>query len=281
MKIANCGYSYRHPSDFKISREKGSGDYAILVVRSKAYFILNGDRVIAEPSSAILYKKGTPQFFGAYETEYLNDWIHFDLEAEEAEWVTNALNIPFDKVISLYDVKPLSELIRKLFEEFYSQNKNAVRSSETYLSLVLMKLSDLKEQTVSERAEIFRRISEIRNRIFAEPQKNWNASDVSKELSLSCSYFQHLYKQYFGVSMKKDLTAARMEYAKYLLFSTNYTVSAISELCGYQNEVHFMRVFKDKIGQTPTKYRSVGVLSRNKVEESMQRNPFRMTSVQE
>ena len=46
-----------------------------------------------------------------------------------------------------------------------------------------------------------------------------------------------------------------MSHAKLLLSSTKIPVSAISEQCGYNNDVHFMRQFKNYTGLTPTEYR--------------------------
>ena len=69
------------------------------------------------------------------------------------------------------------------------------------------------------------------------------------------SYFQHLYKAMFGVSVTSDIIAARIDRAKYLLSGTDYTVTAVADLCGYSSDVHFMRQFKALCGLTPTEYR--------------------------
>ena len=103
--------------------------------------------------------------------------------------------------------------------------------------------------------EMYQRFSKLRDRIYANPQTRWSVSELSAELSFSLSYFQHKWREFFGTSAKRDITAARIEYAKYLLFSTTYGVSTVSAMCGYENDVHFMRAFKQQTGQTPTEYR--------------------------
>ena len=47
----------------------------------------------------------------------------------------------------------------------------------------------------------------------------------------------------------------RIEHAKYILTTTDLTLEQIAEICGYSNEVHFYRQFKQITGLTPSKYR--------------------------
>ena len=94
------------------------------------------------------------------------------------------------------------------------------------------------------------------------PFNDWNVNWLSHELTLSKSYFQHLYKEYFGVSVMNDVINSRIEHAKYLLNSTDVTVKDIAQMCGYKNEIHFMRQFKDKTGTTPSKFREASVFDK-------------------
>jgi AraC family transcriptional regulator of arabinose operon len=52
-----------------------------------------------------------------------------------------------------------------------------------------------------------------------------------------------------------DVINSRIEHAKYLLTTTDISVKQIAQLCGYNNENHFMRQFKEITGITPTKFR--------------------------
>lgn len=74
-------------------------------------------------------------------------------------------------------------------------------------------------------------------------------------MCLSLSYFQHLYKQFFDSSCQQDIINARLELAKYYLKDSDMSIRSLSDFCGYENELHFMRQFKKFIGMTPTEYR--------------------------
>ena len=274
MKIVNCGYNYIHPNDFRICRPKGSGDYMLLVLRSAAYFCFEDSEQITKSNSVIIFKKDTPQIYGAYGQNFINDWVHFEPDEKDIAWMLG-LGLKFDTVIELPNVLPLSNIIQQLFTELYAENINADESSRLLLRLWMLKLSDYCNDIKQNRHSFwFDTISKLRADIFSDPKHPWNISQISKDLSISNSYLQHLYKAYFNRSIKEDITISRLEYAKYLLFSTDYTISTVSRQCGYQNDVHFMRVFKQRTGITPTEYRDRQICSRAKINESKNKNPY-------
>ena len=59
----------------------------------------------------------------------------------------------------------------------------------------------------------------------------------------------------FSVSVKDDVITARIKRARQLLAHTNMRVQEIAEMCGYNNDNHFMRQFKEKTGLTAAQYR--------------------------
>lgn len=277
MRVVNCGYEYKHSEHFRINRPRGSGDNIILVIRSRAFFVVNGVTENTEPNTVVVFRKGNPQVYGALNGEYVNDWAHFEAEEAELEFLRES-GISFGRPIALGDVSPLSRIILNMFSEMYSQNKNSEESANAYLHLLLFKLSDIcadnEKNEVLLNKDIRNRIEKLRNEVFRFPERDWSVEKAARAVSISQSYFQHLYKARFGVSFIGDLTSARMERAKYLLISTEYTVSAISELCGYHSGEHFMRAFKSALGFTPTEYRESFVSSDDKLKVAKKYPPF-------
>ena len=145
MKIVNCGYDYHHPKGFRIHRPNGSGDYSLLIVRSPASFILANQVQFTNGNAVIIFNKGTPQMYGSDNTEYINDWVHFECSETNIRFLTE-LGIPFDKIIEFPNVTPLTGLVKHMFFEKYSNNKNATRSAELYLDLIMLKIADMCEQ---------------------------------------------------------------------------------------------------------------------------------------
>lgn len=274
MNIVNVGYNYTHPANFSINRPHGSGDYILLVLRTDAYFIFNSEKLVSPSDSVVIFKKGTPQFYGAISDEFANDWIHFNISKEE-ENEFKKLEIPFDTIIPINSVNVFSEFIKNIFCEKYSQNLYKEDSMDLYFHLLLRKLSEkIKSNTTEIEKSHFEELHKLRNKIQLSPQYNWNLNEICKTLHLSRSYIQHLYKNIFGVSIMADVLYGRIEYAKYLLSSTDFTIYNISDMCGYANDTHFMRLFKKMTGTTPSKYRENFKISKKELENSKSENPF-------
>ena len=65
-----------------------------------------------------------------------------------------------------------------------------------------------------------------------------------------------------------------MEYAKHLLSATKMTVCEISSACGYNSDVHFMRLFKKTVGISPLEYRKSTAVVQNEIEMGKKMPPF-------
>lgn len=255
MEIINAGYNYRHPAGFCINRPYGSGDYLLLVIRSEAFMHLNGERMIVPPNSVVIFKKGTPQLYGTTRYEYVNDWIHFEISEAEESFVSS-LGVPFDAVLPLREVSEFSGFIKNVFVERYSQNPQKEATMQRYFELLLLKLSEkINKQRPEYDHPYYDHFCTLRNDIHLAPQNNWSIDEICKRMNLSRSHVQHLYKAFFGTSITADIQSSRVEHAKYLLSATNMTVCGIALSCGYNNDTHFMRIFKKRTNMTPSEFR--------------------------
>lgn len=263
MEVIRAGFNYRHSGDFKINRPAGSGDHLLLIIKTEAFTVLNGTRIGIPPNSALLFKKGTPQLYGGASDKFINDWIHFDISDDEKKEI-EALGIPFNTVIPLREVSELSNFVKGIVFEKYSQNSHKNASIKRYFDLILFKLSEkLGDNNPDREHPLYGRFCKLRNEIQLEPQKDWSIEAVCKKMMLSRSYVQHLYKQFFDTNISSDVKSGRIERAKYLLSASELTVTAIADACGYESDVHFMRVFKTETSLTPSEYRNELRISRN------------------
>lgn len=86
-----------------------------------------------------------------------------------------------------------------------------------------------------------------------------DASLTNASLAAKCNmsevYFRKLFTRHFGVSPKQYIIEMRIQKARQLLTEGAWSVSVISERCGFSNPYHFCRLFKQKTGTTPSEYR--------------------------
>jgi two-component system response regulator YesN len=85
--------------------------------------------------------------------------------------------------------------------------------------------------------------------------KDISLDDVSKAVNISPYYFSKIFKEGTGEGFVEYLTNIRIEKAKELLCTTEYSMREICSMCGYSDPNYFSRSFKKKIGVTPTEYK--------------------------
>ena len=134
---------------------------------------------------------------------------------------------------------------------------NTVESSavEKLVYESVQSLNDKKNAAESNYIDYKEQIYRLRRSLISQPQKERDMDSISRDIGISRSHLQRLYKQLFGVTVKDDIISARIKRAMQLLMNTDMRIQEIAEQCGYNNESHFMRQFKEKCGMTAIQYR--------------------------
>ncbi|MCR4588881.1 MAG: response regulator [Lachnospiraceae bacterium] len=91
--------------------------------------------------------------------------------------------------------------------------------------------------------------------IEANYQSDLNMAVVSNYVSMNYSLFSYSFKQYTGQNFVNFLKEIRIREAKKLLESTDEKIIEIAQKVGYDNEKHFMKIFKATCGVSPSEYR--------------------------
>lgn len=126
------------------------------------------------------------------------------------------------------------------------------------LSEQIMEIQELRQQIeccTAYAADYRQALPKLRLQMTNQPQLDWSMEKSAKEIGISQSHLQRLYRELFGTTMTEDLICARVSRAEFLLLHTQLRITEIAAECGYQNETHFMRQFKKRKGMTPTQFR--------------------------
>lgn len=79
--------------------------------------------------------------------------------------------------------------------------------------------------------------------------------ELTPDLGLSDVQFSRRFYKAVGVTPMDYLTSLRMRKARKYLLETDKTMEDIAESVGYQNGFYFSRIFKKKVGITPSEFR--------------------------
>jgi len=276
MKISNCRYiKTRSQNPDSITKPRLLLDFVAMFIFSPLHFITDSKTYTVNPNSFLLIKKDTIYQLEFPEGIYSNAWIHFDADENDINWITD-IGIEFNIPKELSDIDEPSRILREMCREKYSDNLNSDETANLYLNILFLKISDIlnADKRLSDKSETFKQFSKLRAQIYSHPQQIKSIDYYAKSVSLSMSHFQHKYKTFFGNGIKKDITLSRIEYAKYLLASSHLKINTIANMCGYDYDVYFMKVFKEHTHLTPSQYRSTVVRSDEKFDEYHKFSPF-------
>lgn len=86
-------------------------------------------------------------------------------------------------------------------------------------------------------------------------QERIRVEEVAGHVSLSPSYFSHLFKERTGITFSSYVKGRRMEEAKKQLRESDISLAELAQQLGYDSQQYFSRVFKKEVGVTPGRYR--------------------------
>jgi len=95
--------------------------------------------------------------------------------------------------------------------------------------------------------------SEIHDRLF---DLNLKVTDVYRECGCHNHNISSRFRKFLGRSPKGYVVHHRLELAKQLLQYEGLTISAVAFAVGYDTVSAFSQMFKERVGQTPSDFRS-------------------------
>ncbi|MFC0212769.1 helix-turn-helix domain-containing protein [Paenibacillus chartarius] len=256
FELISCGYNFIHRNGLTIDRPAGSGNYAFVLFKSSSEVILNGRIMPVEKNTYVLFRPTTRYIYRDAEKPFINDWFHVD--GADLEAFLERTRFPLDTPVKAVDPLLISRCIMELTSIHRSAGSFREEIIDSEIRTLLMKLCHLLERPAlnDKASRYYLQFSRLRNELFSSPETHRSVETLATYMNLSKSYFQHIYKELFGCSVVTDIINSRLEHAKYLLKNSSLSISAISAMCGYENDTHFMRQFKKFVGVTPSQYKS-------------------------
>jgi AraC-like DNA-binding protein len=149
------------------------------------------------------------------------------------------------------------ELVRMLFDEAISGNRQSWRICCSYLDIILLKCarSEEMERHASEKAwYVFREVKELIEDNYLELVQ---MDDIAARSGLSSAYISRLFRRYHHMTPYSFLIQKKMEHALDLLRQRNMSVQQAAAMTGFADPFHFSRVFKKFKGISPSEVRSM------------------------
>ncbi|AUP79472.1 helix-turn-helix domain-containing protein [Flavivirga eckloniae] len=171
--------------------------------------------------------------------------------------VEETCNVQSEVVVS-------KEVISRFIEslEFYFQNPLLINDDLLELKIKELILLLIQSKNVCSIQELISdlystRSVQIKNIIELHRYSNLSLDELAKLCNLSLSSFKREFKKIFNDTPNNYITDQKLKRAKELLRITEMPVSEIAFGVGFNDPLYFTRIFKKKIGDSPSEYRQL------------------------
>lgn len=176
--------------------------------------------------------------------------FNFDLSTSNYVFDYNIKQVILDKLLTNY-----MESIRILLDNPELADENIIETKLKEFVLLMTKSQNIPSQ-LDFLSGLFSPIntsfkSTINHNLYA----NLSLDELAHLCHMSISSFKRKFKEVFGESPKKFITAKKIEKAAKLLKSSDYRISDIAWDVGFESVATFNRNFMTAFGKSPTDFR--------------------------
>ena len=209
-------------------------------------YIFDDGRIMRTDENALFYlPKGSSyhveshQIGGCYA-------INFDAEISDT---------PFS--VSFRNTESLLHHFKAACEAWKSKNDqaNLLAMRALYDGIYQMQKEQKKQYIPKTQVSLIAPAVEEMERAFT--QNDLTVCELAAMCGISEVYFRRLFLNTFGISPKEYIIQKRIEYAKTLLSSKDFSVGEVGILCGYTEPCHFSREFSKRVGISPMQYENL------------------------
>lgn len=246
--------------DFVIDRPAGlMKGYSLVLTLDGGGTIHDGDEVFdCGPGDLLLWPPGVRYLYGLAESQqrWHPRWVYFRPRGFWAAW----LNWP-GRPGGIGRIHLPSEALRQEFDQLFQQIDTTHRlGRSTSEELAMNLLERLLIRCHEERPDV--QAKPMDPRVLAACQvianhltQDLSLEEIAQRVHLSPSRLAHVFRSHTGVSIMRWREDHRITLAKQMLQSPGVPISLIAARVGYEDHLYFSRVFRKRVGVSPSEYR--------------------------
>ncbi len=251
-KVLQCGYQEATPGHIASQKivdhyifhaiTSGKGIYCI---HDQTFHLKKGDCFLLIPDTPIRYQADVKEPWIYY-------WIGFD--GLEIKQLLSLCGLGDKNPVTHYpDVERLGRLIAPLITcdpSLLSQNYYALGQLYQLLSLFMENNTD--NHPLSRKEFYAEQVTAYINENYSG---NIVVQDIAHHIGLDRTYLYRVFKEVYGMSIQNYIVQFRLEKACHFLTYSNFSISQISQYCGFFSVQQFSYLFKKNIHCSPSEYR--------------------------
>ncbi|AIJ09832.1 MULTISPECIES: arabinose operon transcriptional regulator AraC [Edwardsiella] len=251
------------PLDFMIDRPHGMKGYIInLTIRGKGHIVSGEQHFDVMPGELLLFPPGIAHDYGRAPAshDWYHRWVYFRPRAYWIDWLKWPWMTGQVGRLSLGQ----GALLREFEDLFISiaETHQAIRPMSEQLAMNLLERLLIRCYEIfsqADRPTLDLRVQQACQLLNENLAVEISIEALAEQVFLSSSRLAHLFRQQVGVSIVRWREDQRITRAKLLLQTTPLTVAVIGQQVGYDDQLYFSRVFRKRVGVSPSEYRRCAI----------------------
>ena len=258
LVVGSCGtYHLSTLPKLPTHRPRGRLDFQILYIASgKAHFFFDGVETIVSAGHMVIYRPKEEQkyyYYGVDQTEVY--WVHF------TGWDVKKLLHRYGIEDHVHVIHTGTALEYKyLFLQMIQELKLCKADYEdllvNHLHHLLIRIHrTLLTEPYSKSRTHAKDFDEAVQYFHKNYHTEININEYAAAHHMSVSWFIRGFKEYTDSTPTQYILSLRISNAQILLETTDYNITEIAEIVGYENPLYFSRLFKKQVGVSPSDFR--------------------------
>jgi len=157
--------------------------------------------------------------------------------------------------------KYIESLLLRLIEEVQKKEPGyelmtKLKLSELFVFIMRYNFQkDSMSAAAMQKSSKHKTVSEVVNYITRNYMLSESLEELSNHFFVNKYYLSRIFKEITGFTITEYINIQRIQQAQKLLSDSDYNISEIAELLGYETASYFEKVFKKYMETTPLKYR--------------------------
>jgi AraC-like DNA-binding protein len=249
-----------HPKGFAFDWERGRilGGFALVYI-SSGRGTFESEPNFSAPVEAgqvfLLFPRVWHRYAPDPKTGWHEYWIGFDGEMAR-RWLQHRFISKTDPVIRINAEDTVLATFNRAMQ--------AIRANRPALQQILAGATDnlmgliysARQARPAADGENANVIEQAISRIQSEFGHDLNMKALARELGASYSWFRHTFAAHTGLSPHQYLLELRLVRARHLLAETDCSIKEVATQTGFEDELYFSRLFRQKLEVSPSQWRS-------------------------
>lgn len=231
-------------------------------IDKETYLVKQGDVVLVKPNQIHKTSLAEHSYHNRILLQIRSDMLDSFLRA-------NGLHTLEELYAACDSIIPVKEEDRKTIELLLVQIREEMEKKQKHYELMVrMKLAELlvvlsryraKEAFYQESQKVqtvkHQKVHEVADYLLRHPETEESLEELAARFYISKSYLSRIFKEVTSFTVNEYVNINRVKKAQSLLIHSEYSVTEIAGMLGFESITYFERVFRKYADSAPLKYR--------------------------